>query len=64
MKHSTLFALASTLALATASAATAQTAQFDVSRLSEHIRILSSDAYEGRAPNSPGETKTVAYLVD
>ena len=64
MKRSTLFALASTLALATASAATAQTAQFDVSRLSEHIRILSSDAYEGRAPNSPGETKTVAYLVD
>ena len=64
MTRSTLFALASTLALATASAATAQTAQFDVSRLSEHIRILSSDAYEGRAPNSSGETKTVAYLVD
>ena len=64
MKRSTLLALASTLALATASPATAQTAQFDVGRLSEHIRILGSDAYEGRAPNSPGETKTVAYLVD
>ena len=64
MTRSTLLALASTLALAIGSTAAAQTAQFDVSRLSEHIRILSSDAYEGRAPNSAGETKTVAYLVD
>jgi len=64
MTRSTLLALASTLALAIGSAASAQTAQFDTKRLSEHIRILSSDAYEGRAPNSPGETKTVAYLVD
>ena len=64
MTRSTLLALASTLALAIASAATAQPAQFDVGRLSEHIRILGSDAFEGRAPNSAGETKTVAYLVD
>ena len=64
MTRSTLLALASTLALAIGGTAAAQTAQFDVSRLSEHIRILSSDAYEGRAPNSAGETKTVAYLVD
>jgi len=64
MKRSTFYPLASTLALAIASAATAQTAQFDTKRLSEHIRILGSDAFEGRAPNSPGETKTVAYLVD
>ncbi|MEO7410505.1 MAG: M28 family metallopeptidase [Sphingomicrobium sp.] len=62
MMRSTLLALASTLALATA--ATAQTAQFDTKKLSEHIRVLGSDAFEGRAPNSPGETKTVAYLVD
>ena len=64
MTRSTLLALASTLALAIGGNAAAQTAQFDTARLSEHIRILSSDAYEGRAPNSPGETKTVAYLVD
>ncbi|MEO8142185.1 MAG: peptidase M20, partial [Sphingomicrobium sp.] len=62
MMRSTLLALASTLALATA--ANAQTAQFDTKKLSEHIRVLGSDAFEGRAPNSPGETKTVAYLVD
>ncbi|MEO5578761.1 MAG: peptidase M20, partial [Sphingomicrobium sp.] len=64
MMRSTLLALASTLALATASATIAQTAQFDTKRLSDHIRILGSDAYEGRAPNSAGETKTVAYLID
>ena len=65
MMRSTLLALASTLALATAAnAQVAPTAQFDTKKLSDHIRILGSDAFEGRAPNSPGETKTVAYLVD
>jgi Zn-dependent M28 family amino/carboxypeptidase len=29
----------------------------------ERIRILSSDAFEGRAPASPGEEKTIAYLI-
>ena len=33
-------------------------------RLMEHIRILSSDAFEGRAPGSIGEGKTVEYLVN
>ncbi len=28
-----------------------------------HTKILSSDEFEGRAPGSPGEEKTVAYLV-
>lgn len=28
-----------------------------------HIRTLASDAYEGRAPGSPGEDSTVAYLT-
>ncbi len=37
---------------------------FDAARMSDHIRILGSDEYEGRAPNTPGETKTVAYLID
>lgn len=35
----------------------------DVRRLSEHVRVLASDAFEGRGPNTPGETKTVDYLV-
>lgn len=32
--------------------------------LSRHVRILASDDFEGRAPATPGEDKTVAYLVD
>jgi len=30
----------------------------------EHIKILASDEFEGRAPGTPGEEKTVTYLVD
>lgn len=29
-----------------------------------HIDTLASDAFEGRAPGTPGETKTVAYLTE
>jgi len=46
------------------SAAIAQTAQFDPQRLSQHVQVLGSDAFEGRAPATEGETKTVAYLSD
>jgi Zn-dependent M28 family amino/carboxypeptidase len=28
----------------------------------EHVRVLASDAFEGRAPGTPGEEKTVEYL--
>jgi len=31
-------------------------------RILEHIRVLSSDEFEGRAPGSEGENKAVAYL--
>ena len=44
--------------------ALAQTAQFDPARLSQHVQTLGSDAFEGRAPATEGETKTVAYLSD
>jgi Zn-dependent M28 family amino/carboxypeptidase len=30
----------------------------------EHIKVLASDEFEGRSPGSPGEARTVAYLVD
>ncbi len=36
----------------------------DPERLSAIVRTLASDAYEGRAPGTAGEKKTVAYLVD
>jgi Zn-dependent M28 family amino/carboxypeptidase len=44
-------------------AAIAQTAHFDPARLSHHVEILASDAYEGRAPATPAETKTIDYIV-
>ena len=36
---------------------------FDPARLSAEVKMLSSDEFEGRAPATPGETKTVAYVV-
>ena len=38
--------------------------QFDAAALSRHVRTLASDEFEGRAPATPGEERTVAYLVD
>ncbi len=37
-------------------------ARIDAKKLAEHIRILSSDEFEGRAPASAGEEKTVQYV--
>ncbi len=48
-----------------ASAATAQERPaISVDTLKTVTKELSSDAYEGRAPTTPGEDKTVAYLVE
>jgi Zn-dependent M28 family amino/carboxypeptidase len=35
----------------------------DVNRITAHVKTLASDDFEGRAPGSVGESKTVAYLV-
>ena len=32
--------------------------------LAGHLRVLGSDAFEGRAPDTPGEDKTIAYLSE
>lgn len=32
--------------------------------LMQHVRVLASDEFEGRAPATPGEEKTVGYLLD
>ena len=37
---------------------------FSPQRLSSHVQVLGSDAYEGRGPNTPAETKTINYIVD
>ena len=38
--------------------------KIDAAGLLKHIQTLSSDEFEGRAPGSPGEEKSVAYLTD
>jgi len=38
--------------------------EISTERMLDHIRVLSSDEFEGRAPGTPGEEKTVKYLVD
>ena len=39
-------------------------AQIDPARIVEHVKVLASDAYEGRAPATAGETKTVQYITE
>ncbi len=36
----------------------------DGKNLAQHIQRLASDAFEGRLPGSPGETRTTGYLVE
>ena len=38
-------------------------APIDPAHLSATVKTLASDDFEGRAPGSPGETKTIAYLI-
>jgi Zn-dependent M28 family amino/carboxypeptidase len=42
----------------------ASSAQIDATQLSGIVKVLASDEFEGRAPGTPGEEKTIAYLVD
>jgi Zn-dependent M28 family amino/carboxypeptidase len=42
----------------------AQLPDVDTKAVLEHVKVLSSDEYEGRAPGSKGEELSVAYLVD
>lgn len=54
--------LAALVALTSFSAAGADSV--DPKRLSEVVRVLASDEFEGRAPGTAGETKTINYLVE
>ena len=38
--------------------------EISIDTIREATRVLSSDEFEGRLPGSPGEAKTVAYLVE
>jgi Zn-dependent M28 family amino/carboxypeptidase len=55
--------LTALVAAATVSACARSDSGVDPQRLSDHIKVLASDEFEGRGPGTPGETKTVAYIV-
>jgi Zn-dependent M28 family amino/carboxypeptidase len=42
----------------------ADTPSFSTQRLSNEVKTLSSDAFEGRGPDTPAETKTIDYVVE
>jgi Zn-dependent M28 family amino/carboxypeptidase len=50
-------------AFAALSTAALAAPRFDAARILNDVKVLSSDAFEGRGPVSPGETKTVDYLI-
>ena len=56
--------LLATLLVAAFSAQADNAPQFDAKHLSQDVKVLASDEFEGRAPNTPGETKTVAYIIE
>ncbi|HEX5185168.1 MAG TPA: M28 family metallopeptidase, partial [Allosphingosinicella sp.] len=60
MKPSFLLAA---IALAVPAAVIAAAPTFDPARLSQHVKMLASDAFEGRGPATPAETKTIDYIV-
>jgi Zn-dependent M28 family amino/carboxypeptidase len=39
-------------------------AHVDMQRMSEITRVLASDDFQGRAPGTPGEAKTIPYLIE
>ena len=54
----------STLALSTCTLSIAATPPtFSTGRLSDEVKTLSSDAFEGRGPATPAETRTIDYVV-
>jgi Zn-dependent M28 family amino/carboxypeptidase len=56
--------LATALLAAPMLAQAADAPKIDPAKLSAHIKVLSSDAFEGRGPATAGETKAVGYIVD
>jgi Zn-dependent M28 family amino/carboxypeptidase len=42
----------------------AQPAHVDMQRMSAITKVLASDEFQGRAPGTPGEVKTIPYLIE
>jgi len=58
-----LLALSLSLALNPAIAGKPAATDIDPKRLSQDVKVLSSDEFEGRGPATAGETKTIDYVV-
>ncbi|HEU0307430.1 MAG TPA: M28 family metallopeptidase [Lysobacter sp.] len=58
-----LLSISVALALQPAFAAPPQAPTFDPARLSEEVKVLASDEFEGRGPATAGEVKTIDYVV-
>src|SRR3569833_4453527 len=54
----------SVLALSASPLAAASIGGFSPYRLSEIVKTISADSFEGRGVNTPAETKTVNYIID
>ena len=52
------------MALLACKAASADAPHVDMKRMSEITRVLASDEFQGRAPGTPGEAKTIPYLIE
>ncbi|WP_445144405.1 M28 family metallopeptidase [Dyella sp. Tek66A03] len=63
MKRLALSILALSVSSALFAAAATNAPSIDPHRLSDEVKTLSSDAFEGRGPATAGETKTVDYVV-
>ncbi len=60
----TLLCAASIIVLAAVPVTAASMGGFNPQRLSEHVKTLGADDFEGRGVNTPAETKTVNYIID
>jgi Zn-dependent M28 family amino/carboxypeptidase len=52
------------VALLGCGAASAEAPHVDMQRMSEITRVLASDDFQGRAPGTAGEAKTIPYLIE
>jgi len=59
-----LFSTAAALALALVCSAPVAAADISGQAIGAHVEVLASDAFEGRAPATPAEAKTIAYMVE
>jgi Zn-dependent M28 family amino/carboxypeptidase len=59
-----VYVLGAAVVLVTAPVQGSPSSPIDAGRMSATVKTLSSDAFEGRAPGTPGEATTIAYLVD